>query len=233
MNLLIIEDDEILADRIAKSLNLTGNFNNIKVINSYESFLGEYHIINSYDIILVDILLSKDLSHDNNGIKIVNLIRKKSEIVPIIIISWLRDINWLEDAFWSWVNDYLIKPFRLKELEIRVHRWFKCFLHNNVKIKKELNYYGLKKDLYRWEFYFKGKKIKLTKTSKFILTLFLQNPGRLLTDSFLINKIWWDLSSIIDRNPRVNITRLKKSLEPFWLDSRIVNVRGEGYVLEK
>lgn len=87
MNLLIIEDDEILADRIAKSLNLTGNFNNIKVINSYESFLGEYHIINSYDIILVDILLSKDLSHDNNGIKIVNLIRKKSEIVPIIIIS--------------------------------------------------------------------------------------------------------------------------------------------------
>jgi response regulator of citrate/malate metabolism len=58
MNILIIEDDLILAEKISKVFKLTGNFNNIKTLNSYNAFLREYNIITSYDIILVDIILS-------------------------------------------------------------------------------------------------------------------------------------------------------------------------------
>lgn len=233
MNILIIEDNIILAKKIANIFRLTTNFNNIKLIHSYDSFLKEYHIINSYDIIIVDIILEKNCYSSKNWINIVNLIRKKSETIPIIIISWLSDINWLDNAFWSWVNDYLVKPFRLKELQIRIDRWYRCFLYNNVKIKKTLIYYDLKKDLYKWEFYYKNKKINLTKNSKFILTIFIKNSEKLLTNLFLIDKIWWDISSVIERNPRVNITRLKKSLEIVWISNWIVNIRWEWYILKK
>ena len=66
MNILIIEDDILLAEKIAQIFKLNNNFNNIKVINSYESFLKLYHITNSYDIILVDIILNKNCTNKNN-----------------------------------------------------------------------------------------------------------------------------------------------------------------------
>jgi len=233
MNLLIIEDDIILLEKIWRFFNLTWNFNKIKLISSFDSFKREYHMIEIYDIIIVDIILSKDYNDKDNWIKIVNLIRKKTDEIPIIVISWLWDINRLESAFWNWVNDYLIKPIRLRELEIRIERWFKTFLYNKVISKRELKYFDLRKDLLSWEFYYKNIKVNLTKKSKFILTLFLTSPEKLLTEKFLIDKIWWDISSIIDRNPRVNIIRLKKSLESFWIENWIVNVWWEWYMLKK
>ena len=69
MNLLIVEDDKILAEKISKVFKLTGNFNNIKILNSYNSFLREYNVVTSYDVILVDIILS-NYSLTNNGIRL-------------------------------------------------------------------------------------------------------------------------------------------------------------------
>ncbi|MBT3726824.1 hypothetical protein HOG21_03870 [bacterium] len=64
-----MEDDKILAEKISKVFKLTGNFNNIKILNSYNSFLREYNVVTSYDVILVDIILS-NYSDDNNGIRL-------------------------------------------------------------------------------------------------------------------------------------------------------------------
>ena len=232
MNLLIIEDDNFLAEKIWNTFRKTSNFNEIKIIHSYNSFLKLYHLIETFDIILVDIVLWS-YNDENNWVKIVELIRKKTDNIPIIIISWYSDLCWLDKCFKMWANDYLIKPFRLLELELRVDNWFKMFLYNKISIKKELIYYELKKELFNWEFFFNWKKIELTKKSKYILTLFIKDPEKVLSESFLIDKIWWDISSVIERNPRVNIIRLKKSLKEFWIDNWIQNVRGEWYILKK
>jgi DNA-binding response OmpR family regulator len=55
----------------------------------------------------------------------------------------------------------------------------------------------------------------------------------LITESTLREKIWWDRETLKSRNLRVNILRLKKSLSPFWIENRIQNKRGEGYILKK
>lgn len=233
MNLLIIEDDNILAEQISKIFTITWNFNNIKIINSFCSFLSEYTIINSYDIVVVDIILGSFFSYSENWIEIVKMIRKKSVNMPIIIISWLNDIEWLEKTFLLWVNDYISKPFRLRELEIRVNSCIKIFFNNNPLVKNKVYYYELSKDLINNNFYFNWNLIYLTKKSKYILSLFISKPEMLLTDNYLIEKIWWDRWYIIERNPRVNILRLKKYLEPFWINNRIYNIRGEWYMLKK
>ena len=233
MNILIIEDDIILAEHIWKVFRLSWRFNNIKLLHSYSEFRKNYHMIDSYDIVLIDILLSKNYYDKHNWIELVKLIRFKNNKIPIIVISWLNDIKWLDLAFSNWANDYLVKPFRLKELEIRVESWFRTFLYNKLENQKEISYYSLKKDLYTWEFFFNDKKINLTKNAKFILSLFLKEPEKLITDLVLKNKLWWDISSIIERNPRVNILRLKNSLKPIWIENWIINIRWEWYMLIK
>ena len=61
----------------------------------------------------------------------------------------------------------------------------------------------------------------------------MSHPEVLLKETYLNEKIWWDISSIIDRNLRVNILRLKNMLKPYDLDMRIQNVRWEWYILKK
>jgi two-component system phosphate regulon response regulator PhoB len=80
------------------------------------------------------------------------------------------------------------------------------------------------------EFYLRETHIPLTKGNKYILWLFFTSPEKLLREEYLIEKIWGDIYLTIERNPRVNIFRLKNSLFPFGIDTWIHNVRGEGYI---
>lgn len=232
MNILIIEDDLFLSKNIKRVFERKILSNRIKIVNSFDSFLNEMWIIDSYDIILIDILLGK--KSIKNGIDILEIIRKKYINIPIVIISSLNNIIWLEKAFDAWANDYLIKPFRLKELEIRIFKWFKTyFCSYNLDNKNCTDYKWLTFDLLKNEFYYENKRITLTKNNKYLLSIFLKNNEKLLTERFLISKIWWDIDFMIKRNLRVNILRLKRLLKPFWIDNRIINIRWEWYIFKK
>jgi DNA-binding response OmpR family regulator len=81
-------------------------------------------------------------------------------------------------------------------------------------------------------FLFNWNEIILTKTNKYILLLFISKSENLLWNVYLIEKIWWD-SNLIDRNLRVTISRLKKSLEIYWINKWIKNIRWEWYIFKK
>ena len=231
MNLLIIEDDIFLANKIKQIFDKRILSNRVKAISSFEDFLNELYLINTYDIILVDILLwSKS---ENTWIDIIKNIRLKNINIPIIIISGLNDVWWLKVAFDKWASDYICKPFRLAELEIRVLKWFNKFLCNNDLwdknfIQYDLLIYDFSKNL----FFIDWTELILTKTNKYILLLFISKKEQLLKNIYLIEKIWWD-SNLIDRNLRVTISRLKNSLKSYWIDSWIKNIRWEWYILKK
>ena len=232
MNILIIEDDIFLSQNIKKVFKKRVITNLISLVSSYEGFIQELPVIDSYDIILVDIKL-KDLHHQN-WIDIIQILRKKDITVPIVVISGFNDIELIEQAFSVGASDYISKPFRLKELEIRIMKWFKTycmslmFSHSQVIEYKQLTY-----KFNENEFYYKDDKIELTKKSKFILFQLLIKPEHLIRESILRDKLWWDRESIKERNLRVNILRLKKSLEDFWIEKWIRNKRWEWYVLKK
>jgi DNA-binding response OmpR family regulator len=170
-----------------------------------------------------------------NWIDIIEIIRNKKINIPLVIMSSYNDLNRLSLAFDSWANDYIIKPFRLKELELRILKWFKTYLVN-LKLNIDDNhliYWELKYSIINNEFYFNTSIIKLTRRNKYLLFIFIWNNEKLLTERFLINKIYWDLDLFNNRNIRVDILRLKKSLESIWINTWIKNIRWEGYILKK
>lgn len=231
MNLLIIEDDLFLANKIKIIFEKNNLINRVKILSTFDSFLCEFYLINSYDIILVDIILWKWIK--KNWIDIVQYIRDKNIVLPIIIISWINDIWFLKLAFDKWANDYICKPFRINELEIRVLKWFNNFFSNNKLVNKSfLKYDSLIYDFTQNVFYFNWYELILTKTSKYLLLLFVSKSEELLSEIYLVEKIWWD-SNLFDRNLRIVIYRLKKSLELYWIDWWIKNIRWEWYILEK
>jgi len=232
MNILIIEDDIFLSQNIKKLFKKRVITNIITLVSSYEWFIQELPIIQSYDIILVDIKL-KELHHQN-WLDIIKLLRSKNITVPIVVMSWFNDINLIDEAFKIWASDYITKPFRLQELDIRIMRWFRAYCVNMILSNPQIVSY--KKIEYKFdtnEFYYKNIKINLTKKSKFILLQLLLQSERLITEIVLIEKIWGDREKLKNRNLRVNILRLKNSLKPFWIEHWIQNKRWEWYILKK
>lgn len=230
MNVLIIEDDYGLASQIRKILQEKVISNRVKILSSYDAFLLEKVNLEIYDIILIDIFLWDKLKR--NGINIVEQIRNKWIKIPIIMISSFSDCDWIEKSFYYWANDYIIKPFRLKELVIRIEQWFKMYLSFHIHCEEKLTYKWLEYSIQKNEFLFDGKTITLTKKNKYLLSLLLIHSEKIVTNTFLLEKIWGD-DFLKERNTRISVLRLKKALWEFWLNKWIHNIRGEGYMLRK
>ena len=232
MNILIIEDEVFLAEKIKSAFWNKIISNRIKMIHSYTEFLNELSIIGSYDIILVDIMLW-DMD-EKTGIDVVKTIREKNINIPIVIISSMSDYYRIELWFSTGANDYIIKPFRIKELEIRVLKWFRTFFlslyFGNDKI---IRYKELEYNISENQFYYQETPLELTKKNKYILSILLSKPEKLISNNYLIEKIWWDIYMIIERNLRVSIHRLKSELKWCNCHDRIQNIRWEGYMLKK
>ena len=232
MNILIIEDDIYLAQRLKNVFEKKVITNRIKIITSYIDFTYEMPLIHSYDIILTDIILWEN--EEKTWMNIIECIRDKNINTPIVVMSSFHDMQYIEKAFDLWANDYITKPFRLQELEIRVLKWFKTFCFHTISINKNiLQYHELVYNFDTNIFKYNGEKLDLTKKAKFILFVLLLNFERLVTESALKEKIWWDNCITKDRNLRVNILRLKWMLHEYWIDQWIVNARWEWYILQK
>lgn len=231
MNVLLVEDDILLSQNIEKVFKNKALINRFKSINSYEDFLKELDIINSYDILIIDIYLWNKVK---TWIDIIKIIRKKNNRIPIIMISWCDELNMIAKAFDTWASDYIIKPFRLKELEIRIFKWFKdYFLSIKFFENNTIGYSWIIYNIKENQFYFKWNKVKLSKQNKYLLSIFISHSEKFLTKKFLIDKIWWDISEYDSRNIRVNILRLRKDLEKVWMQDYVQNIRWEWYIFTK
>lgn len=231
MNILIIEDEKFLAERIGKVFHSQVISNRIRILHSYDEFMEESSILGSYDLILTDLKLHHS-HNDRGGYRIIQIIREKWLHTPIVVISGFGEVENIRIAFDLGANDYLIKPLRLKELEVRVMNWFKNYYLSQISFRGNIyDYHGLSYDVGKNEFSFHGISIVLTKKNKYILSVFFSNPERLIQEDFLVEKIWGDIINTGNRPIRVSILRLKQALEPFGISKWLINVRGEWYML--
>lgn len=128
MNILIIEDDLFLSEKMVSAFQKINCINLVSAIDSMDTFSTLYSTIEIYDIVLVDLEIPPYTKRDH-GYEIIDQIHQKNPNISIIVFSGKNDIENIRKAFLSGAIDYIIKPIRMKELEIRMLHIFHSKKH--------------------------------------------------------------------------------------------------------
>lgn len=221
MRVFLIEDDLPIAENLKTVLESEG----IRVFHFSEGQAALSRLKHeSPDAVLLDLMLP-----DIPGEQVVKEIRKTCEI-PIIVISAKNTefdkVLLLELG----VDDYLTKPFSIKELIARLKRNVEKYRRVQEKEHGTVLSAGpFELDLENFTFKVDGKQVQLTPKEFKIMEIFLSNPNRILTRSQIEDAVWEE-GYITPKNLDVYIARLRSKIGK--RASALKNVRGFGFKLE-
>ena len=175
------------------------------------------------DLIILDVMLP-----GLDGFQILKILRESEEYreIPVIMLTARGEEYDRVYGLESGADDYITKPFSVRELAARVKTVLKRVLKegNILKYKDEIVI-----NLDTHDVFLKGKKIDLTLTEYNLLTLFLKNPNKVFSRSRILDKAWEE-KYVSERTVDVHLKHLRDKLGD--LGKRIVNVRGVGYKFE-
>ena len=169
----------------------------------------------NYDIAVLDITLP-----DGNGFDLFGKIRKYSDL-PVIFLTAVDDEDSVVNGLELGADDYITKPFSTRELIARIKR----VADKNSK-KNIITVSGVTLDLDKSAVFENGKQLELTALEYKLLSLLMQNVGRVVTRELIFEKIW-DVSGnfVNDNTLTVYIKRIRKKLDA----DIIKTVKGMGY----
>jgi DNA-binding response OmpR family regulator len=219
MKILLLEDD--YSYRISmKEYLLSLNFE----VDDFENGQMAQDAIfeNSYDLLLMDVRVP-----GISGYEIVKTVRANDIDVPIILVTSLTDIDDLTTGYETGCNDYIRKPFVLKELKYRINQLINTFhfktSQNQIILNDNFSF-----DLEKYELLKHDEYIKLTKIEQKILNYLIKKRGSYSTTNDIINAVWLN-EFISDADLRMHIKRIRDKTDK----DLIVNSRGLGYKIEK
>jgi len=190
INLLIVEDEQRLAEILKKQFEDTGFTANI----ANDGYVGKQMVEkDNYDLIILDINLPL-----LNGYDLCKEIRKTNRNIPIIMLTALGSVENKMAGFDTGADDYVIKPFDFRELLARVN----VFLRRSDSsiVSQKLRIADLELDLDTKTVTRAQKRIDLTAKECSLLETFLKNRGKILTREFIIEQVWG-----FDFDPSTNI----------------------------
>jgi len=223
--ILIVDDEQDIVELLSYNLEKE-RFSIVKAYDG-EAALGMVRS-EKPDLMILDLMLPK-----MNGLDVCKAIRRNQETanLPIIMLTAKGDeidkIIGLEIG----ADDYVTKPFSIKELIARVRTILRR-LHDrdNKTGKEEFNYKELAINYASCLVQISGKPIALSPTELKLLFFFSRNPGRVYSRSQILDHVWGDDTFITDRAVDVHIRRLRSQIETDMEKPQyILTVRGFGY----
>lgn len=214
--LLLLEDDLALNETVVDYLESLG-FSVTPVYDGNSALDAIYE--NNFDLLLLDVNVP-----DMNGFEILKSIREQGSTTPAIFITSLNSMRDLESGYDSGCDDYIRKPFALKELKLRVETILKRdFFHSRSdKIEIDENiFYDTKSDLLSID----GKEVQLNNKDAKLLKLFLQNKDTIVTHETIYSALWEYDEEISESALRTYIKNLRKYLGK----EKIVSIKKLGY----
>lgn len=191
INILIVEDEQRLADILKKQLEDSGF--NVEI--AYDGYIGKQLAErNKYNLIILDLNLPLI-----NGYDLCKEIRKTDSKIPIIMLTAFGTPDNKISGFEVGADDYIVKPVDFRELLARVN----VFLRRSDSYSMTTNKIGLanlEMDLNTKTVTRADKKIDLTAKEFLLLEIFLRNKDKLLTREFIIEQVWG-----IEFDPSTNI----------------------------
>ncbi len=169
----------------------------------------------NYDAAVLDIMLP-----DGNGFDLFKKIRRYSDL-PVIFLTAVDDEDGVVNGLELGADDYITKPFSTRELIARIKR-----VANKNSKKNIITVSGVTLDLDKSAVFENGKQLELTALEYKLLSLLMQNAGKVVTRELIFEKIW-DVSGnfVNDNTLTVYIKRIRKKLDA----DIIKTVKGMGY----
>nr|WP_283956595.1 response regulator transcription factor [Campylobacter mucosalis] len=214
---MLVEDDETLLEMTQEFLSENGY--EVCIAKDVKSAL-DLSYEQKFDIFILDVKLPK-----GDGFSLLSSLREARINTPTIFTTSLNTLDDIECGYKSGCDDYLKKPYELKELLLRINTLLKrTFSHTNndfIDIGNGYKFYTLGKILKKDD-----QIINLCNKEIELLLYFLQNKNTLLSKDEIFNKIY-----AFDEEPsELSLRAYIKNLRKILGKDSIVNRRGDGYI---
>lgn len=223
-HILVVDDEEDLCEILKFNLETEG----YTVDTAYSAEEALTLNLTDYDLLLLDVMMG-----EISGFKLASMLKKneKTAHIPIIFLTAKDTENDMLTGFNLGADDYISKPFSIKQVQARV----KAVLRRSLEEKKPVNeniltYNTLKLDTQRIKASINGEEVALTKKEFEILKLLLENINHVFSREEILSRVWKDEVYVLDRTIDVNITRLRKKIGEYG--KNIVTRLGFGYCFE-
>ena len=222
MKVLVIEDDHIIWPNIKEFLEENNFIVTLK--NDWDSWLKEA-LKNKYDIFIFDIMLPY-----KTWFEIAKELRIEKINTPIIFLTAKEDLESIEKWFLVGWDDYITKPFKLKELVLRIRTILKRVNHSE-KINK-LTIWDIELDLNLKEVIRDWRKVILTPKEFIILEYLMKNKNKVIPKHELLEYIWWINNDIRSDVIRTHMQALRKKINSWFSYDPIITIRGIWFMFE-
>lgn len=221
--ILVVDDEEDLCEILQFNLESEGFA--VDIANSAEEALKI--LTDEHDLILLDVMME-----GISGFKMAEKVRKELHLnVPIIFLTAKDTENDMLTGFSTGGDDYISKPFSIKEVTARVKAVLKRSGNKEIPEKKKIIEIGeLIIDLTGKNVQVNNQAIQLTKKEFEILSMMAKAPNRIFSREDILGRVWQEDGYVLERTVDVHITRLRKKLGDFG--KHIANRSGYGYCLE-
>lgn len=221
MRLLLAEDEKELSDALVAILK----HNNYSVDAVYD---GEEALAylegQEYDGAILDIMMPK-----MDGISVLKRVREQGNKVPILILTAKSDIDDRVLGLDSGADDYLSKPFAMKELLARIRVMTR---RNTQTVEAKLGVGNLSLDRNTFELMVGEQSTKLANKEYQMMEMLMANPGQVISAERFIEKVWGLDTETEMSVVWVNISNLRKKLVTLDADVEIKAARNIGYSIE-
>tara|TARA_Y100000780_G_C13691035_1_gene419583 strand:+ start:1160 stop:1837 length:678 start_codon:yes stop_codon:yes gene_type:complete len=223
MRILLIEDDQMIADFIVKGLREAG-FCIDHVANGQDGL--DRALNDGYDLAILDIMLP-----GLDGLSIIERMRQHKIETPVIILSAKRSIDDRVRGLQSGGDDYLIKPFSFIELLARIQAQLRRA--NSSVEASSLTMHDLSLDLLSRTVTREGKDIELQPKEFALLAYLMRNAGNIVSKTMIMERVW-----NYNFDPQTNIveariSKLREKVDKNFAFPLIHTIRGLGYTLKK
>ena len=219
--ILIIEDDTNINNMVSEYLTGSGYL----CTQAFSGSEGALRFsMEEFDLILLDLMLP--------GMTGEELIRTFAGKVPVIVLSAKNELDSKVELLTAGANDYICKPFDLKELLVRIQVQLRSLPASNLPdAQTELHYKEWILDQETQEMTAAGLPVELTLHEFRILELLMKHPKKVFTKQLIYEYAWEEDYFVEDKTINVHISNIRSKLKPSQTDSYIQTVWGMGFKL--
>lgn len=218
--ILVVEDQPEISEIVSKYLEKEGYGYDLAK-DGFEALEIFNH--NTVHLVLLDIMMP-----GIDGFEVLKEIRKVSEVPVIMMTARQEEVDRLK-GFSTGADDYVVKPFSVKELMLRIRRFLKRVYHDSDEIVyqyKELSLHAKSMKLYK-----KNEEIPITAAEYSLLLVMFKNQGQVLTREQLIELAYGNEYEGYDRNIDSYIKRIRQKIEDDPKNPQVLITKyGAGYI---